>query len=234
MAEYILAGDSAVIIREGNEISLEINRKIRYWLFRLDHKRLPGVLDLIPSYTELLVCYNPAVIDFRQLIAKLRELENDLESAELPEGKLIEVPVVYGEEFGPDLEEVAARCGLSSQEVIEIHQSVEYFVYMLGFLPGFCYLGGLDQRIAVKRKQTPRLKVPAGSVGIADRQTGIYSLESPGGWQLIGQTPLKLFDPHRKQQFLFQPGDRLKFVPVEREEFFRLKEEQTKDEKSQK
>jgi inhibitor of KinA len=131
----------------------------------------------------------------------------------------VELPVCYGGEFGPDLEEVAARCGLSAAEVMARHSTAEYRVYMLGFSPGFPYLGGLDPAIAAPRRETPRLRVPAGSVGIAGMQTGIYPQESPGGWQIIGRTPGRLFRPDRAEPCLLGPGDRLRFVPVGPEAF---------------
>jgi KipI family sensor histidine kinase inhibitor len=126
----------------------------------------------------------------------------------------VEIPVCYGLEYGPDLDAVAAHCGLSPDEVIARHTAAEYRVYMLGFSPGFPYLGGLDPNIAAPRRETPRIKVPAGSVGIAGMQTGIYPLESTGGWQIIGRTPMRLFDPGLEEPCLLRPGDRLRFVPA--------------------
>jgi KipI family sensor histidine kinase inhibitor len=143
----------------------------------------------------------------------------------LPIQRTIEVPVVYGGEYGPDLKDVALYNGLSEEEVIRIHSSVGYLVYMLGFTPGFCYLGGMNDRIAMPRKETPRLRIPEGAVGIADKQTGIYPVESPGGWQIIGRTPLKLFDPGRVPEFMFDAGDILKFVPVSGEDFNSIRAE---------
>jgi inhibitor of KinA len=138
----------------------------------------------------------------------------------------VEIPVCYGGAFGPDLEDVARHNGLTPEEVVRIHSGTEYFTYMLGFLPGFPYLGGMSERIATPRKQTPRLRVPAGSVGIAGSQTGIYPLESPGGWQLIGRTPLALFRPEDDPPVLVKPGDRVRFHPISEREFRRLEAEQ--------
>ena len=212
--KYFPAGDAALIIKAGDDISETVNRTVRKLLFRIEQEDLTGVIDYIPSYNELMVCYDPCVIAYRQLVDKLQRLEADTDAIILPESKIIEVPVLYGGEAGPDLAEVAEKTRLPEQEVIRIHSSVRYTVYMLGFTPGFCYLGGMDERIATPRKQSPRLKIAAGAVGIADKQTGIYPLESPGGWQVIGRTPLQLFDPDRDPVFLFNPGDRIQFYPV--------------------
>ena len=144
---------------------------------------------------------------------------------ELPEEDVIHVPVLYGGEYGPDLQYVAEYNSLAEDEVIEIHSSSACLVYMLGFTPGFCYLGGMDQRIATPRRETPRLKIPAGSVGIADGQTGIYPIESPGGWQIIGKTPVRLFSPDQKPEFLFNAGDYIQFFPVTVDEYKHILDE---------
>ena len=138
--------------------------------------------------------------------------------------KVFEIPVCYGGEFGPDIATIAEHAGLSEQEVIELHSSRDYLIYMLGFLPGFCYLGGLDERIFTPRLASPRLKIDAGSVGIGGSQTGIYPLDSPGGWQLMGKTPVKTYDPDREVPILFEAGNYIRFVPVSEEEFYRIKE----------
>jgi inhibitor of KinA len=222
--KYIPSGDAAFIIKAGNEISVEVNQVIRKLLIRIEAERIPGITGIIPSYNELLIIYDPFVTGYRDLLARLHSLEHDAETAVLPETETIEVPVLYGGETGPDLAEVAEANRLTEEEVIHIHSSGHYLVYMLGFTPGFCYLGGMDDRIATPRKPSPRLKIPAGAVGIAGKQTGIYPIESPGGWQLIGGTPLKLFDPERNPEFLFQPGDFIRFVPVSREEYAQVAE----------
>jgi len=175
----------------------------------------------VPAYSSLAVIYDPTLIDFGGV---KRAVEGVEASAESFEGELVEIPVVYGGEYGPDLEFVAKHSGLSVDEVIEIHSKPVYRVYFLGFLPGFAYLGGMDERIAAPRLERPRLKVPSGSVGIAGKQTGIYPIESPGGWRLIGRTPLRLFNPEKEPPTLLQPGDRVKFVPVDEYEFRELYE----------
>jgi len=193
-------------------------------LYEIDQKKTDGVIDLIPAYNELMICYDPLVISFRQLLDILHSLENIPDDISLPDAKTIRVPVLYGGEAGPDLNEVAKRNGLTPDQVINIHSSADYLIYMLGFTPGFCYLGGMDERIATPRKAEPRLKIPAGSVGIADKQTGIYPMESPGGWQLIGRTPLRLFDPAADPAFMFSPGDHIRFYGIDEKEFLRIRE----------
>jgi KipI family sensor histidine kinase inhibitor len=217
--KYIPSGDSAFIIKAGDDISEEVNLVVRKLLTRLEEENIPGVIDFIPSYNELMVCYDPAVLDYKQLLELFRKSAADLGSIELPRADVVHVPVLYGGEYGPDLRHVAELNDLTEEEVIEIHSSTACLVYMLGFTPGFCYLGGMDRRIATPRLETPRLKIPAGSVGIAGSQTGIYPLESPGGWQLIGRTPLRLFNPDGKPEFLFKAGDYIKFYPVDAEEY---------------
>jgi inhibitor of KinA len=225
MFQYIPSGDSAIIIKAGTEISEEINSTIRKLLTGIEQEKIEGIKDYIPSYNELMICYDPLIMNFKRLLTFLRSLEQEIEIIELPPSSVIHVPVLYGNESGPDLEEVADFTGFSREDVVKIHSSSSYLVYMLGFTPGFCYLGGMDERIATPRKQSPRLKIPAGSVGIADKQTGIYPIESPGGWQLIGKTPLRLFDLGKKPEFLIEAGDRIKFYPVTEEDFKDIIEE---------
>lgn len=211
MNQIIPYGDKAVLLRAGDDISLKTNAVVRKMLFLFDENPVHGVVDLIPSYNELLICYDPLSLSFEDLLETLHTFEIRFHAVALPEGSLVEVPVLYGGDAGPDLAEVARINGLSEEEVIQIHGRVDYQVYMLGFTPGFCYLGGMDPRIATPRKENPRLKVVGGSVGIAGNQTGIYPIDSPGGWQIIGRTSLRLFDPGREPVFMVKPGDRLRF-----------------------
>jgi inhibitor of KinA len=220
--KYLPSGDSALIIKTGNEISEDQNFRVRKLLHRIEKEKIEGVVDFIPAYNELMICYDPLTVSLHQLLDTLHSLEKSQDDIRLAESEIIRVPVLYGGETGPDLNEVAERNRLTSARVIEIHSSADYLVYMLGFTPGFCYLGGMDERIATPRKAKPRLKITAGSVGIADKQTGIYPLDSPGGWQLIGKTPLRLFDPGRDPVFLFSPGDHIRFYAIGEEEYFRI------------
>jgi len=222
MLKHIPSGDSAFIIKAGDEISEEINGTIRKLLIRLENEKIEGVIDFIPSFNELMICYDPSVAGYRILLERLKSCETEIETAELPEAWVVNVPVHYGGDYGPDLQFVANHNSLSPEDVIRIHHSKDYLVYMLGFTPGFCYLGGMDQRIATPRRQTPRTKIPAGAVGIADIQTGIYPIDSPGGWHLIGKTPLRLFSPDQKPEFLFRAGDYIQFFPVTEEEYINI------------
>jgi inhibitor of KinA len=219
MMNYLHLGDSALIIKTGNDISETSNLIVRKLLLRLGKENIRGVLDFIPSYNELMICFDPAVIMSDELVSYAESLSGNIDEVVLPEPSVVRIPVLYGGNSGPDIHEVAEINKLSEEEVISIHCSPLYLVYMLGFTPGFCYLGGMDDRIATPRKTTPRLRIEAGSVGIADRQTGIYPIDSPGGWQLIGKTPVKLFDADRSPEFLLNPGDYIKFYQVDGVEY---------------
>ena len=215
----IICGDSAIIFKAGDDISLETNSAVRKLLLFFENNHINGVVDYIPSYNELLISFDPSVTDHESLIKHLRSFKDDIDAIELSGSFIVCVPVLYGGTAGPDIAEVAEHNSISEEEVIKIHSGRDYYVYMLGFTPGFCYLGGIDDRIAIPRKATPRISIPAGSVGIAGSQTGIYPLASPGGWQIIGMTPLKLFDPLKDPEFLVSAGDYIRFCPVEQSEY---------------
>jgi KipI family sensor histidine kinase inhibitor len=185
----------------------------------LTEKRISGVRAIVPAYRSLAVIYDPSCLSLDDLIRRIKELESAAGLGQTAEPSVVEIPVCYGGEFGPDLEFVSEHTGLSPLGVIELHSSCDYPIYMIGFTPGFCYLGGMDQRLKTPRRKTPRTSVPEGSVGIAESQTGMYPIESPGGWQLIGRTPLRLFAPERENPFLYKAGDRIRFRPVSVEEF---------------
>ncbi|MCK8816903.1 5-oxoprolinase subunit PxpB [Natroniella sulfidigena] len=217
-ARYLDAGDKAVVVELGNQISTEINRKIRNFTLAIEKEGLEGVGEVVPTYRSLLITYDPLTIERDLLIEKLKILEENLEEIELPQPKLVKIPTLYK---GEGLEYVSQVNGLTAEEVVELHSKPKYLIYMLGFTPGFVYLGGLAEKLATPRLQEPLTKIPAGSVGIADNQTGIYPIESPGGWQLIGKTPVKLFDPDRKQPILegIESGNYIKFEPITAEEY---------------
>ncbi|WP_421918008.1 5-oxoprolinase subunit PxpB [Marinifilum sp.] len=224
MIEYIPSGDSAFLVKFGNEISEQINRKVRAYFIALNEKNIEGIIECVPSYTDLMVLYNPLVIGYKEVLRHLKSVSENRSDIEMPEARTVKIPVCYGGQFGDDMEAVKKHTGLSAKEIIEKHSRNSYLVYMLGFTPGFCYLGGMEKSIATPRKQVPSQKILAGSVGIAAEQTGIYPIESPGGWQIIGRTPIKLFDPNRKPEFLLQAGDYLKFYPISEEEYHKLNE----------
>ena len=190
-----------------------------------DSTLLPRVLEIVPSYRAVLVEYDPLVVDGEHLAGLLLCLAAGLEAASVAGGRTVEVPVCYGGQFGPDLAGLAAERGLTESEAVRLHATGEYPVYMLGFTPGFSYLGGLDERLASPRLAVPRTLVPAGSVGIAGRQTGVYPQATPGGWRLIGRTPLKLFEKSRSQPFWLAAGDIVRFVAIDEATYWRLAEE---------
>lgn len=216
---FLPSGDSGLILEVGNRISEEVNRKIRALSYCIEEMQLKEITEIIPTYTTVLVLYNPLEISYRELSKKLRTIEKSMADVELPPREVVHIPILYGDEYGKDLKYVAEYNKLTIDEAIDIHSGVNYLVYMLGFTPGFPYLGGMSERIATPRLEKPREKISAGSVGIAGNQTGIYPIDSPGGWQLIGRTPLKLFDVKRKPSVLLKAGQYLKFQPICREEY---------------
>jgi KipI family sensor histidine kinase inhibitor len=211
-------GDRCFLVELGEKISADVNRRVQELMLRLQQSELPGVRELAPGYRSLLVVFDPLKIAPAELKAAIADVARRRGGSELPQGKLITVPVFYGGEYGPDLEWVAGQLGIASDEVIRLHTETIYRVYMIGFTPGYPYMGELPAALSVPRRPTPRTRVPKGSVGIAQRQTGIYPVESPGGWQIIGWTPIELFDPHRQLPSLLEMGDRVKFEAVRRVE----------------
>ncbi|WP_018924959.1 5-oxoprolinase subunit PxpB [Salsuginibacillus kocurii] len=215
-------GDGAIRVSFGTEISPEINDRVRGLAALLEEENCPWAEEWVPSYTVLTVFYHSDHISYADAAEALRRRAERAASTSAPPARLFELPTYYGGAEGPDLEDVAEHASLSIKEVIERHAAPSYRVYMLGFTPGFPYLGGMDAKLATPRLTNPRAHVPAGSVGIAGGQTGVYSLDSPGGWQLIGRTPVRLYDPAREPVTLFRAGDLVSFVPVSREEYERV------------
>ena len=218
-ARLLPAGDAAVTIELGDTISPETNRKVRTLFLSIEAQRIPGVTDLVPTYRSILVYYDPLRLPLADLEDRLRDLEEHLGETSTEPPRVVELPTLYGGEHGTDLEHVAEHNGLTTGEVINIHSGTDYLVYMMGFTPGFPYLGGMSDRIATPRLETPRTAIPAGSVGIAENQTGVYPIESPGGWQLIGRTPVQLFDPRHDPPVLVEAGDYVRFVPVTEDQY---------------
>ncbi len=216
-------GDRAIAVEFGRAIELDINQRVMALRDKIQQavqqNKLSGIVEMVPTYCSLLVEYNPLLISYDELTQILQQMAEHIEAAETASKEVVEIPVVYGGEYGPDLAEVADYHQLSPQEVIEMHAEPEYPVYMLGFVAGFPYLGGMNLHLATPRKKAPRLKIEAGSVGIAGGQTGIYSVESPGGWQIIGRTPLKLYDANRPQPVLLSAGQYVKFKPISQAEY---------------
>ena len=217
-----ITGDTSVAVVFGNEISMDINTQIRAFDEALAEEQIDGVYETVPTYCSLTIHYAPEKIRYDALEEQLEKLLSVAHKAQKMNTVVIEIPVLYGGEYGPDLETVAAHNGMTPEEVIKIHSNAEYLIYMLGFTPGFSYMGGMDDSIATPRLKTPRVLIPAGSVGIAGKQTGIYPIDSPGGWQLIGRTPVKLYDAHRDTPILLDAGVHVKFIPIDEEEYKRI------------
>jgi len=217
-------GDQALIIEFGDRVDAVLSARIAMLAQRLRASLPIGVLDIIPAYCTLALHYDPAAVGSGtspyEALAEIIGNWLQTQPVESPAaGRLVEIPVCYGGTFGEDLETLALARNLSAREVIAIHSGTDYHVHMLGFVPGFAYLGGLDARLETPRRDTPRPRVPAGSVGIGGEQTGVYPLESPGGWQIIGRTPLQLFRPDASPPSLLVAGDVVRFVPISEQEF---------------
>jgi len=217
--QFLLMGDRGLLLEFGDEISAEVNDKVRKMALALQAETVEGIIEVVPTYRSLLVLYNPLIIPLEDLKRRLRQLEEGLKEIFFPDPKLTKIPVLYGETFGPDLEKVAEYVHVTAEEVIRLHCSKPYFIYMIGFMPGFPYMGELPDALITPRLKTPRLCVPAGSVAIAQKQTGIYPVESPGGWQILGRTPVKLFNPEKKPPALLRMGDLVQFYPISEKEF---------------
>ena len=210
--EYFRYGEDGIRIVFGDRIDPVVNEKVRRYYLYLKSLGLKEIFDIIPSFTSCLIHFNSGTVSFEKLVSDLAERESRINAFDIPEPAVHEIPVVYGGEGGPDMEFVVSYTKLSVDEVIELHTSTVYTVYAIGFMPGFPYLGSLDKRLYVPRLETPRVKVPKGSVGLAQLQTGIYTYESPGGWQIIGKTEAKLFDHTAAPYCLMKMGDRVRFV----------------------
>lgn len=214
------SGDHALTVYFENEISPEINAQVCSLYDSLQKKEIKGVTELLPTFNALTVFYDPFKISSKSLEKKLtKRLGSSTEDKQKAKRVFI-IPVCYDEEFALDIDNVCRHNSLTRDEVVRIHSSQDYLIYMLGFLPGFAYLGGLDERLHTPRLKSPRTEIPAGSVGIGGNQTGMYPLASPGGWQIIGKTPLKLFDAQRENPIFYNAGDYIRFKPISKEEFY--------------
>ena len=217
-------GDRAISIDFGQVIDPQINRYIRQTIERIKELQLEGIIELVPTYCALLVEYDAMLYSYSDICKSMESiLAEGMTDTTNELVTVVEVPTVYGGEFGPDLSFVASHNHLSEDEVISIHSGTDYLVYMLGFIPGFTYLGGMDPRIATPRLSSPRTLIPAGSVGIAGEQTGTYPSDSPGGWQIIGRTPVTMYDMSKAQAALLNAGDYVRYVPIDESEFHRIK-----------
>ena len=203
----------------GSGISPQINARVRTMAAAMESKAIEGVIEIIPTYRSLCLTYVPLQTAPHRISQQIAALDVNLDAMSLPPAKEVEIPVCYGGEFGPDMAHVQAGQGLSQSQVVEIHSDPAYQIYMVGFAPGYPFLGGLDERLFTPRLKTPRMAVPRGSVGIANNQTGIYPIKSPGGWQIIGRTPLNLFRPYDEKPFLYQAGDTIRFRSISLEAY---------------
>jgi KipI family sensor histidine kinase inhibitor len=212
-------GDLGVSVELDEEISVEVNTRIRALEFLIQQKGLPGVVETVPSFRALLVYYDPLTLDYESLCAAITALEPQAEGAVLPPARTVELPCCYDPELGLDVSAAAERIGASVEELVALHASASYLVYFIGFTPGLPYMAGMPDRLRIPRLETPRTKVPAGSVGIGGGQCCVYSVDSPGGYWILGRTPLKLYDPDAQEPTLLRPGDRVRFRPISRAEF---------------
>ncbi len=217
----LVHSERGVVVEFGDSIDPGIFDQVRSLTQALDRSRLDGVIELIPTYRSVLVHFDPLKVD-RSQVENWISQHLTTSAAGRGTARVVVIPTLYGGEYGPDLGDVAQHTGLTPDEVVQIHSSEDYLVYMIGFTPGFPYLGGLSPKIACPRLSSPRTLVPAGSVGIAETQTGIYPLATPGGWRLIGRTPLRLFDPSNSEPFVLQAGDYLRFRPIDVKEYEKI------------
>jgi KipI family sensor histidine kinase inhibitor len=225
-ARFRTVGDRGLLVEYGDVIDPDVNNKVRSMVIVMEDNPPEGVTEILPTYRSLLIIYDPSITNPAELQKTLKTLETRLGEIKIPPPRIVEIPVCYGGELGPDIDFVADTNNLTVEEVIELHCEPQYLIYAVGFSPGFPFLGGLSERLHTPRLETPRTLVPEGSVGIANNQTGIYPVASPGGWQLIGRTPLKLFAPWRRNPFLYQAGDRIKFKSISAQEYARTVEEE--------
>jgi len=212
-------GDRSLIVELGDEISPAVNRRVRDLDIKLMQNPIEGLVETVPTYRSLLIIYDPLRINVALLKQRIEDLQKRIDGIQIPEPKTMEIPVVYGGEYGPDLEWVAQYHKMSIDEVIQLHTETIYQVYMIGFTPGHPYMAELPKALIMPRRETPRTNVPRGSVAIAKNQTVIYPVESPGGLHILGRTPLKLFNPFQSTPTLLEIGDLVRFFSIEKEEF---------------
>lgn len=224
--KFLMAGDSSLVIQFEKEISVEVNKKIRRLMVALKEENVDGIIEMVPTYCSMLISYDPCKINYNNLRDIVEKVyKKGMETYEDEEVTLVEIPTLYNDECGPDLGYVADYNKLSKEEVIKIHTGTDYLVYMLGFMPGFTYLGGMSEKIACPRLESPRLQILPGSVGIAGKQTGMYPSLSPGGWRIIGRTPLKLYNPENDIPVYINSGDYIRYISITKEQYEEIEKE---------
>lgn len=223
------AGESCLVVDFGDIISLEINGQVQALKSYLASREIPGIIELMPTYRSLAVYFDPVLSDLSRIKSSISDGLSSFGDSVSVGTKEAVIPVCYGGEHGPDLPSVAEHHRITDEEVIARHSGKSCYCYMLGFTPGFSYLGGMDEYIATPRLKTPREKIPAGSVGIAGSQTGIYPIDSPGGWQLIGRTPLTLYDPSKDPATLLEAGLWVRFRPIDQDEYDQIQSQVRQD-----
>ena len=220
---FLVAGDTALVVEFGDVVDRAISERVIALADAVEARNIQGIVELVPTFRSLMIHYDPLRLDASELESAVTPLLTGLGTVRHRE-RLFKLPVAYGKDLGPDLDEVAERTGHTPDEVVRLHTAVTYHVYALGFLPGYPYMGDGPEALSLPRRETPRIRVPMGSVCIAFRQAGIYSLESPGGWHLLGRTPVRLFDTRRENAVLLGPGDKVRFEPVSRDAYEQLAE----------
>ena len=216
------AGENALMLYLGQDTSAQVSARVQSATLAVEASLGDDLVDLVPSYASLLIIYNPMTTDHLSVAHRVHECLDNLDEGMVTDGEEVVLPVYYHPEAGEDLEALADRAAMSIDEVIALHSGSEYRVYAIGFAPGFAYLGQVDERIAAPRLATPRQKVPRGAVAIADRQTAVYPAASPGGWNLIGRCPQRMFDPEASPTMPVSVGDRVRFEPIDRSRFLAL------------
>lgn len=217
-------GDRAILVELGDEISPLVNHRVRELFITLKNQGgIEGIVEIVPSYRSLLIIYEAQSRSLTAIQKGVEEVYSSIDKSKIPEPKRLKIPVVYGGEYGPDLDFVARYHGISPEEAVRRHTENVYQVYMIGFTPGFAYMGELPENISTPRRETPRTSIPSGSVGIAQSETGIYPVVSPGGWQIIGRTPLKLFDVTKRPPALMEMGDNIEFFSIQEKEMSQWK-----------
>lgn len=219
------AGDAALVVEFGNIIDENVNAHVHALARKIEEQHIEGIMEVVPTFRSVLVQYDVFVCSYSQIRDVVHSLADNLNVLDKTAKKIVKIPCCYGARFGQDLSDMEKLTGLDRDEIIAIHSATDYKIYMLGFLPGFVYLGGLDKRIEVPRLKTPRVKIRKGAVGIGGNQTGIYPMDSPGGWRLMGATPIDLYDENRETPILLAAGEYIRFVPISILDYYDIRQE---------